>query len=175
MQQQGRDGSGDNNYRYHDGNKYHNHQQENQHYHPILEQTNYLHQDVNAASSQQQQYYSTMASPTHGNKSAPNPKQQQPQQDHMMKLESSNAEDVLTLSLELERVRTQLATTTQHLSTLQSHNAYLESELHRLHSELEEERKRNSSNVSTLQSKLNGEITRANAAEKDAYIALELA
>eukprot|EP00956_Cyclotella_meneghiniana_P032946 scaffold92322_cov22-Cyclotella_meneghiniana.AAC.1 len=176
---------------------YHNHQQENQHYHPQQsEQANYYHQDVNtASSSQQQQYYSTLATPTHGNKSVPSnattPKagtttatttSTSATTNHHTTLESSNAEDVLTLSLELERVRTQLATTTQHLSTsqshistLQSHNAHLQSELHRLHSELEEEREHNSNAVSSLQSKLQDEITRANAAEEDAAIALELA
>eukprot|EP00956_Cyclotella_meneghiniana_P010469 scaffold14574_cov38-Cyclotella_meneghiniana.AAC.1 len=193
---------------YHDGQRYyqhneqggnneyhHNHQQENQHYHhpQQSEQTNYYHQDVNAASSsQQQQYYSTVATPTHGNKSVPsNPNTPKAgttttatttSTNHHTTLESSNAEDVLTLSLELERVKTQLATTTQHLSTsqshistLQSHNAHLQSELHRLHSELEEERIRNSNTISSLQSKLQDEITRANAAEEDASIALELA
>ena len=126
------------------------------------------------------QSYAAVATPTHANKTA-HPSSATPTASNQT-LESSNAEDVLTLSLELERVRSQLATTTQHLttsqshiSTLQSHNAHLQSELNRLHSELESVRERSQSEVQTYESKYNAEVVRANAAEEDATVALELA
>ena len=126
------------------------------------------------------QSYAAVATPTHDNKTT-HASTATPIASNQT-LESSNAEDVLTLSLELERVRSQLATTTQHLttsqshiSTLQSHNSHLQSEINRLHSELESVRERNQSEVQVFESKYNAEVVRANAAEEDATVALELA
>jgi cell division protein FtsB len=94
----------------------------------------------------------------------------------------SNAEDVLALSLELERVRAQLTTTTHNLntsqsqmSTLQDRNSDLQAELNRLNSELETIREHSESEVQSFSSKYNAQLVRANAAEEDATVALELA
>jgi hypothetical protein len=155
-------------------------QQDGQNYYQSTgEQQNYYTQDGSQQYAEQSSWnMKSVATPTHANKSVPatatltanNP------------LEASNAEDVLTLSLELERVRGQLSTTTQHLTTsqshiatLQSHNAHLQSELNRLHSELESVRERSESELHNFQSKYNSEVVRANAAEEDATIALDLA
>eukprot|EP01082_Thalassiosira_pseudonana_P000429 g132.t1 g132 contig1:319217-321559(+) len=111
----------------------------------------------------------------------PNTNQQQ-QRPTSSTIEASHAEDVLSLSLELERTRSQLTTTTSHLtsaqdhiSTLQSHNTHLQNELSRLHSELEITHERSTHAVNISQSKYEAEVIRANAGEEDAALALELA
>lgn len=156
-------------------------QQDGQYYYQSTgEQQNYYNQDGSQQYSEQSNWNTkSVATPTHANKSVPSASVNPTPQNT---LEASNAEDVLTLSLELERVRGQLATTTQHLttsqshiSTLQSHNAHLQSELNRLHSELESVRERSEAEVQSFQSKYNAEVVRASAAEEDATVALDLA
>lgn len=91
------------------------------------------------------------------------------------KIEASHAEDVLTLNLELQRVRAQLSSTTNQLvhateqiSTLQGQNDNLKVEL---------TNNINSTQVvvSTIQQQLEYEQRKSKAAEEDATLALELA
>jgi len=98
------------------------------------------------------------------------------------RIEASHAEDVLTLSLELERVRSQLAATTDQLSAsvdqvakLQGDNDRAHDELNALHSQLETHNERSSYQLSGLQRQLDLERTKSSAAEEDAALALELA
>lgn len=98
-----------------------------------------------------------------------------------IRIEASHAEDVLTLSLELERVRSKLASTTSqlasatsHVSNLQSQNDHLNSELTRLTNDRASS-PRQEQLVSSLQARLDKEQLRAKAAEEDAALALELA
>ena len=98
-----------------------------------------------------------------------------------IRIEASHAEDVLTLSLELERVRSKLASTTSqlasatsHVSNLQSQNDHLNSELTRLTNDRAVS-PRQEQLVSSLQERLDKEQLRAKAAEEDAALALELA
>ena len=100
------------------------------------------------------------------------------QSTNTSRIEDSHVEDVLSLSLELERVRSQLATTVQQLTnattqitTLKSHNDHLREELTTLHSQLEDHNER-----SIAQSEqLKVEQYKSKAAEEDALEALELA
>ncbi|KAL3821883.1 hypothetical protein ACHAXA_008417 [Cyclostephanos tholiformis] len=97
-------------------------------------------------------------------------------------IEASHVEDVLTLSLELERVRSQLASALQQLSDvtslgdeLQTRNDRLQRELTALHSRFERETERSAAELSTLRRQLQSERVKSKAAEDDAMLALELA
>ncbi|KAL7524566.1 hypothetical protein ACHAXR_001949 [Thalassiosira sp. AJA248-18] len=137
---------------------------------------------------EQQQYYYNQQ-PTTQTYSDPSSEPPQ-QQKHSMRsqptstnrIEASHAEDVLTLSLELERVRSQLASTTSQLTattsqltTLQTQNDHLQTQNDYLHSQLETHNERSSTQLLAVQTRLDAEGLRAKAAEEDAALALELA
>mmetsp|Transcript_19918 Transcript_19918/g.37492 ORF Transcript_19918/g.37492 Transcript_19918/m.37492 type:complete len:846 (+) Transcript_19918:194-2731(+) len=110
----------------------------------------------------------------------PTPPRSQPTSTN--RIEASHAEDVLTLSLELERVRSQLTSTTSQLSDastqvgyLQAQNTHLESELSNVHSQFESTNERTSTQLATVQEQLEAERLQSKAAEEDAALALELA
>jgi hypothetical protein len=97
-------------------------------------------------------------------------------------IEASHVEDVLTLSLELERARSQLATALRQLddaasrgNALQARNDHLERELTTLCSRCESENERSASELSALRKQLQIERVKSKAAEEDATLALELA
>ncbi|KAL7482369.1 hypothetical protein ACHAW6_008043 [Cyclotella cf. meneghiniana] len=172
-------------------NQYYNQHTDGQHHYQLTEeqqmQSHYYHNQAesHAYPSEQKQWNAsaiqTASTPNATNRKAIASTAAAPATKNQS-LESSNAEDVLALSLELERTRAQLATTSHHLttaqshiSTLQSHNAHVQSELDRLHSELESVRERSELEMQSYASKYNAEAIRASAAEEDATAALELA
>ncbi|KAL7467346.1 hypothetical protein ACHAXS_007586 [Conticribra weissflogii] len=98
------------------------------------------------------------------------------------RIAASNAEDVLALSLELERTRSQLAQTTSTLEStkaelvsLQSSYSHLQSEHDRLSKELSTVEESTTSQIHDLTQKYQQEMVRAKAAEEDAALALDLA
>ncbi|KAL9189429.1 hypothetical protein ACHAXT_009104 [Thalassiosira profunda] len=98
------------------------------------------------------------------------------------RIEASHAEDVLTLSLELERARSQLAASASQLeeaqaelATIKSQNEKMNGELTNVHSQLETHNERSTSQMGSLQERFDLEQRRAKAAEEDAALALELA
>lgn len=98
------------------------------------------------------------------------------------RLEASHAEDVLALSLELERVRTQLRTATVQLEEaktqvgyLNAQNSHLNAELTGLHSQYESANERSATQLASERQRLEAEELRSKAAEEDAALALELA
>jgi len=98
------------------------------------------------------------------------------------RIAASNAEDVLALSLELERTRSQLAQTTTtlestqaELTSLQSSHSHLQSENDRLTKELSTTKESTFSKIQDLTQKYQQEAVRAKAAEEDAALALDLA
>lgn len=108
----------------------------------------------------------------------PSPLNTHVQSTNTSRIEDSHVEDVLSLSLELERVRSQHATTVQKLaeatsqiSTLKSQNDHLRDELTTLHSQLESHNERSIAQMEQLQV----EQYKSKAAEEDALEALELA
>ena len=97
-------------------------------------------------------------------------------------VEASHVEDVLTISLELERARSQLVIAQQQLSNmtvrtneLRSINTDLDYQLTSLRSRAEAEHDRHSKEIDTLQQQLSLEKIKSTAAEEDATLALELA
>ena len=97
-------------------------------------------------------------------------------------VEASHVEDVLTISLELERARSQLVMAQQQLSImtiqtneLRSMNTDLDYQLTSLRSRAEAEHDRHSKEIDTLQQQLSLEKIKSTAAEEDATLALELA
>jgi len=98
------------------------------------------------------------------------------------RLEASHAEDVLTLSLELERVRSQLAATTSQLETsaervgyLETQNDHLGSELAAVRVALENSNACAEAERNLARERLEKERARSEAASEDAALALELA
>jgi hypothetical protein len=97
-------------------------------------------------------------------------------------IEASHVEDVLTMSLELERVRSQLASALRQLSDatslgdeLRTRNDKLQRESTELHSRFEWEIERSAAELSSLRRQLQAERVKSKAAEDDATLALELA
>ncbi|KAL3767615.1 LOW QUALITY PROTEIN: hypothetical protein ACHAW5_004056 [Stephanodiscus triporus] len=97
-------------------------------------------------------------------------------------IEASHVEDVLALSLELERARSRLASALQQLSDaasrgndLQARNDHLQRELTALTSRFEAETERSAEQLVTLRRQLQSEMVKSKAAEEDATLALELA
>ena len=88
------------------------------------------------------------------------------------RIQASHAEDVLTLSLELERTRSALKTANAHLADVQSHNEDLQSQLQSATASNDQEQ---STQLSQLLEELRMEKNRSKAAEEDAALALELA
>ena len=183
-----------------DGNQgYYNNQDPNQQYYYNQQQQQQPTSQPYADSSSEQPYQQetidtpslTIATSTSAAMmSNPSPKQQhfpptpppRSQPTSTNRIEASHAEDVLTLSLELERVRSQLASTTEQLThatttltAIQSQNDHLQSQNEHLHGQLESHNERSSTQLLVVQEKLDGEHLRANAAEEDAALALELA
>ena len=121
---------------------------------------------------------STPSTPKHS--IPPTPPRSQP--TSTTRIEASHAEDVLTLSLELERLRSQLATTTEQLTNATSRVAHLQSENETLNVELTNIQSQCNLNIDstnsqllTLQQQLQNEQRKSKAAEEDAVLALELA
>ena len=97
-------------------------------------------------------------------------------------IEASHVEDVLTLSLELERARSELASALRQLSDvtalgdkLQARNDKLQRESIALHARFEWETERSAAELSSLRRQLLVERGKSKAAEDDATLALELA
>ncbi len=108
----------------------------------------------------------------------PSPPNTHFQSTNASRIEDSHVEDVLSLSLELERTRSQLATTVQKLSdassqvaSLKIQNDHLREELTTLHSQLEVHNERSIAQLEQLKV----EQYKSKAAEEDALEALELA
>ena len=156
------------------------HQDENQQYYNEQQQTETEHQEKHASTPKKAKIsaVSTLSSPKHS--IPPTPPRSQP--TSTTRIEASHAEDVLTLSLELERLRSQLATTTEQLTNATSRVAHLQSENETLNVELTNIQSQCNLNIEstnaqllTLQQQLQNEQRKSKAAEEDAALALELA
>jgi len=88
------------------------------------------------------------------------------------RIQASHAEDVLTLSLELERTRSALKAANAQLVDVQSQNEELQSQLLQNN---DHERQQSTQSSSQLMEELRMEKVRSKAAEEDAALALELA
>ena len=96
--------------------------------------------------------------------------------------EDSHAEDVLSLSLEVERLRSQLSSanyelshTTSQLAAYKDKNEQLTIELSTVKAQLRSTQDSESQGKSSLEEKLSSEFKLRKAAEEDAQLALELA
>lgn len=98
------------------------------------------------------------------------------------RLAKSNAEDVLTLSLEVERVKRSLESeelshdeTKSELSQSKAKNAQLEAQIEKMLNDMETQREQNGRCVDALEQELSLGQVRVDAAEEDAILALDLA
>ena len=97
-------------------------------------------------------------------------------------LAESHAEDVLSLSMELERTKQLLEQeqmehdqTRMSLTKYRAKNAQLESQMDKLLADMEKQKEDHGYSVDDLKRELRSAATRANVAEEDAQVALDLA
>jgi len=115
---------------------------------------------------------STVSTPTHKHSIPPTPPRSQP--TSTTRIEASHAEDVLSLSLELEKVRSQLTSTTAKLATATSQVSNLQDINDDLTSQLSAASVQHNQ-IAILQQQLDTEQRKSKAAEEDAALALDLA
>jgi len=114
----------------------------------------------------------TMSTPTHKHSIPPTPPRSQP--TSTTRIEASHAEDVLSLSLELEKVRSQLTSTTAQLASATSQVSNLQDINDDLTSQLSAASVQHNQ-IAILQQQLDTEQRKSKAAEEDAALALDLA
>ena len=115
---------------------------------------------------------STISTPKHKHSIPPTPPRSQP--TSTTRIEASHAEDVLSLSLELEKVRSQLTSTTAQLATATSQVSNLQDINDDLTSQLSAASVQHNQ-IAILQQQLDTEQRKSKAAEEDAALALDLA
>ena len=152
------------------------HQDENEQYYNEQQQTETehrekQHQHASTPKKAKMSVVSTLPTPKHS--IPPTPPRSQPTSTN--RIEASHAEDVLTLSLELERLRSELATTTEQLTNATCENETLNVELTNIQSQCNLNNESTNAQLATLQQQLQNEQRKSKAAEEDAALALELA
>jgi len=113
-----------------------------------------------------------ISTPTHKHSIPPTPPRSQP--TSTTRIEASHAEDVLSLSLELEKVRSQLTSTTAQLASATSQVSNLQDINDDLTSQLSAASVQHNQ-IAILQQQLDTEQRKSKAAEEDAALALDLA